>query len=1143
MKENPLYVPITLNVMLLGEPGLEKNLSSCTPNYRFLREDSLFGDELFAGQFATNAECRGAHLHWVMPDALLKGTQNEEGNLEFMELPNRWYVIRLTGSEDAVESKAWLVRSDVINSMDDAMTQEGIIKTALPCVRYNEKKGYWEPAGEDEAYYTYVGDVVCQEGEEEKASVGKLTAVTSGDYLFTAMYPNSKTIFGFYDSMNGIQEGTFTYLVCGYYACEESDPFSGKTGIDPDNNLFHWVWKGNVLPQCSLYHGVVWNVKWQGGNHCYQSEEPLQGELVLADTSAAALSCYIQKQCPEEESMERLLNALQAGILPEFDDKNLSDRLQNMEDGLHQRSFRYLEGGSRVFFKKSEECDKTGDFSLLQEEYQGFYALQDKLREWNEKKRIQSDYGKAVYLSWCRYQKEKLEAGSSQQEKELQKNLQSFESLGEELSGLESQVNQLRKDLQSQIAEKGITLETDRENFFVQPTPPVLMFIQKDSDRTYQQGFQGDNQGNLSCRILVVDQLDVFCGQQEIVLQEKDIQKAILPTNGMPLPDWLRPLFIETILLSGDFSVFLANVLKKKVGMEWKVDQLVECIESARRESLRPMEHSFYSWSMPWHPILMEWRCRLALPRSAGKTALSYYSLGDIDLEPNQESFGDKNLLVYGKMLMTPHAPLHLRECLQQLKGNYEEEDISKLEELCDRLENRQIISQQLEGFQDYFLGLQYVPAIPILPIPGDEDSERYASRVQQVMTKIYPISHSGLPVDYFMPIQGGYMKLDQIRLIDSFGQFREIQIEEENVFVGESMRTKEQAEAILPARFLEGIRLNWQWNWAQDISRESINEDTSPVLGFLLCDYLNQDMQIYDSTGTFLGWLEETKNGVRWQNTYFDEEEDGNREEISGYSKLLCLIESMSSWDIDTFRKVLSHMDAHFSSKRQKKHAMTGIANVMVLASASISVEEYGLPVEFWGEKRDSFAYQYGKFTLRIGDRLRDQDGVVAFLEDNGEEKDNFRVLHLCLAKEEAATEDNAVIQENEMMFSLSDFADNGRQDFVFFLDPYKAITITSGLMPVKKVQLTAELFERQLKNIRPYFLAAPILTPPQEISLPVNRLRGRTLDFMEIVSDDSFKAVRKKLKESGIGNLGPDIPQVIEGYLTWREEDEDGR
>lgn len=1143
MKKNPLYVPITLNVMLLGESGVEKNLSSCMPDYRFLGDDCLFGDELFAGQFAAKAERCGAHLHWIMPDALLKGKQDEDGNLEFMELPNRWYVIRLTESEDAVESKAWLVRSDIINSMDDPATREGMIKTALPCLRYDEEKGYWEPAGENQAYYTYVGDVVCQEGEEEKASIEKLTAVTSGDHLFTAMYANSKTIFGFYDSMDGIREGTFTYLVCGYYACEESDPFFDNTGIDPQNNPFHWVWDGDVLPQCSLYHGAVWNVKWQGRDHRYQPDDPLQGELVLADTSAAALSCYIQKQCPEEESLERLLNALQAGILSEFDDKNLSDRLQNMEDGLHQRSFRHLEGGSRVVFKRSEECEETGDFILSQEEYQGFRDLQDKLREWNEKKRIQSDYGKAVYLSWCRYQKEKLETDGSKQEKELQKYLQSFESLGAELSGLESQMDQLWKGLQSQIAGKGITMETDRENFFVQPTPPVLMFIQKDSDRTYQQGFQGDTQGNLSCRISVVDQLDVFCGQQKIILQEKDIRKDILPTSGMPLPDWLRPLFVETILLSGDFSVFLANALKKRVGKEWKMSQLVECIEASRGESLRPMEHSFYSWSMPWHPILMEWRCRLALPNSAGKTALSYYTLGDIDLEPNQESFGDENLLVYGKMLMTPHAPMHLKECLQQLKESYVGEDISKLEELCDRLENRQIISQQLEGFQDYFLGLQYAPAMPILPISGDEDSEGYASRVQQVMTKIYPISHSGLPVDYFMPIQGGSMKLDQIRLIDSFGQFREIQIKEEKVFIGESMRTKKQAEAVLPARFLEGIRLNWQWNWSQDTSLESINGDTSPVLGFLLCDYLNQDMQIYDSTGKFLGWLEETKNGVHWQGSHFDEEEDGKRKEIAGNTKLMSLINSMIGWDMETFRNVLSHMDAHFSSKRQKKHAMTGIANVMALVSASISVEQYGLPVEFWGEKRDSFPYQYGKFALRIGDRLRDQDGVVAFLEDNGEEKDNFQVLHLCLAEEEVETANNVVIQKNEMMFSLSDFADHGRQDFVFFLDPYKEITVTSGLMPVKKVRLAAELFEGQLEKIRPYFLTAPILTLPQEFSLPVNRLRGKTLDFMEIVSDDSLKAIRKELKESDNENLGPDIPQIIEGYLTWREEEGDGR
>ena len=54
----------------------------------------------------------GVHLHWALPDGLIRGMHNEEGS-RFETVPNRWLISRFS-SQNKLE-KQWVVESDYLH--------------------------------------------------------------------------------------------------------------------------------------------------------------------------------------------------------------------------------------------------------------------------------------------------------------------------------------------------------------------------------------------------------------------------------------------------------------------------------------------------------------------------------------------------------------------------------------------------------------------------------------------------------------------------------------------------------------------------------------------------------------------------------------------------------------------------------------------------------------------------------------------------------------------------------------------------------------------------------------------------------------------------------------------------------------------
>lgn len=1140
MRERPLFVPVMLDVLLMGKPGKEEVLADFTPNYSMLDENNLFGDQITNSGFASKQGLPGAHLHWTMPDALLKGRQAADGSIEFPELPNRWIVMRFEvgAHRDRVKRKVWLVQSDAV-TYTDGRTKEGIQKTAIPCLRYDESAGIWMPAGKDGAYYAFLGSEgeLSARDDKEAERFEKLTAVGAGDPLFCAFYPLCQTVFGFYDSLAEETAGTYTYMVCGYYDRETSDPFYGVDAQKIAAQL-GWEWeKGEEAPDSVVCHGTVFDVCWQGSEHGYIDRKGAHLDLVLANTSAEALSCYLQNRVPEVRGMERMLNALMDGLLEEFDNSDQSDSLICLEDALHERQFGYSGAGESFRLQTlGKNTGADGNSSLSGDEEQVVRQVQKLAEQANQAHRCKESYGETVYYCWHQYIRCLTSPFSSEGADVAKEKLQQAQKgFWEEAEKERTCADALQMQVEAaneMLGKKGLGLVEVPERNFAYPNPPVLLMVEEEKERVCREGFQKDENGKLPCRMRTAHALVVELPESSVTLDAKEVETLCEEVTGT-LPAAARALGVETILLGAPFVGILARAALEKSGIpetKERLDETETLIKDAQnRLDDRPFEIALREWEMPWNPIMMEWQVEVTPARTSRKdNTFDFFELGEIDFEASDTAFAGEKITVSGQTLLTPHAPLLLKKRLKKLVEDYGETsgEYMKLKEFAQKLQERQILSQQLTGFSEALQGLRFVPAIPPLPVPGKEETKKLAASVQDVMNHIYPVTRPGMDPTNFLPLRGCTMQLSRFRLIDQFGQYRDVDVSEYYMAVSEALRCDREHTALLPPRFPGGTRLIYHWMSAEDANKRSLGEASTPICGFLFVNVFDHNLQVYDVKGQFLGWLQRTDECIKWR-------------QASGMSRkpedipdrqLRLFVLGVLGWEDAVFERLLAQTDRHFSKRSVAggtENPALCLGNILVLARAAFLMEEEGLHRKFWGQEEVcTNDYEKEEFPLKLGDERRSREGLVGFFVDK-DGKEDYDRLYLCSEEEE--------LQKEQLLYLT---LEDSTRTVTLLLDPYGEVTLRTGFLPVLRERLSPELYRAQMDGIKPLFHLWPFLSPADEIVLPMTEIAGRSLEITWIGKGQKVNV--QELKR-GLPSLLPGTRQeILEGYLSWKEKGE---
>jgi hypothetical protein len=533
------------------------------------------------------------------------------------------------------------------------------------------------------------------------------------------------------------------------------------------------------------------------------------------------------------------------------------------------------------------------------------------------------------------------------------------------------------------------------------------------------------------------------------------------------------------------------------------------------------------------------------------------------------------------------------------IDGHSSATEISLLNEIEHTLStlNTQLKSQQLSGFNQALLQkkqqLQMMVGDPN-PLPNDANkfllqiSNNWAHDAVQDQNTAAP-----RPANVFNPIRGGYMQLTEIKLIDAHGQVRKY-TQEGGTGVG--TLTLKVASGLaaqghdtfmyVPPAITQESRILMRWISAEGSTQESNSIPfTSPICGWVLPNFLDGSLNFYRADGTAIGMVFSSAESATDQKRQYisapglDASNDFDTDFTGVNAQLKNMATAIRAFDKAGFEALLASINTTLptvvpSTFRQDKAAGILMGRPLALTLASFQLDLKGLPANDLGwtpwnteiknnntkaltgpefKERDSAKFTDVSFPVRLGNLNKINDGLVGyFVPEPLGGIDNMDYSHYFAY----TNGDSPVINpdtgnvlnqaDGSMTYQPIKLTANGPTQYAAMLvDPQAPIHATSGVLPVKSIDIPAYFYADALKKISVSFLMAPVLSTQRNVEkgvtvLPIPEEKQGKWVWNQI-SDGSWipkTTVSGKVPTKLTLDFGHQT--IEEGWLTWEPLDD---
>jgi len=606
-------------------------------------------------------------------------------------------------------------------------------------------------------------------------------------------------------------------------------------------------------------------------------------------------------------------------------------------------------------------------------------------------------------------------------------------------------------------------------------------------------------------------------------------------------------------------------------------NELTQLTTRLIREAIAKLPNSdkifaFTKWNgQPWNPLLLEWEVEVfpieyksnidpATGRYQEDFITANYQLveNDVDLSLRQGR-GAWTLAanVYrGRSILTPHAGEQLGRQAQSyiqkqvLPQYYKQAKVLKSKQGSEDLESvinaawewyeskkspllqgnsrgddptitafhawratrdPESLSQSLGGFNDALLMHKQTLQLHVADPLGFADYESFAKGVEKTVSD--SIYNAPEPVNDFNPIRSGMMKIHNLRIIDTFGQIKDLDVK--TIFPAETLDDGTEDPLInLPPRLTQPARVNFRWLSAEEDEQEMNDHPaTTPICGWVLSNNLDHSLMVYDNAGKALGSLIKKDDSVAWAPA------PGGRgtpriDDIPN-RHLKKMVKHIKEWGaaflgdfIVAIDSAVENIEPENFARHQDLALLVG--RPLALVRASVNLELKGLPAthQGWNEFRQNMQFDTRDdngftgvcFPIRIGEYRQFNDGTVGYWKekDDGYEDEVFfapqsdkDVTVKCAHLKTHRTDPEAMVfyqtvQSPPQMLSL-------------LIDPRGVVHATTGIVPVKAISIPPDQYAEALQAIEITFLSTPILTDVGKIHLPLPEEAGYQWSWLQ--------------------------------------------
>lgn len=1130
----------------------------------------------------------GIHLHWSLPDALTKAKEN---GIDFPAVPNRWLITRSKKDDSSsfIIERQWVIESDFLsqdtNSSSINYPQTPPPNTGRP-FRYLGRKiplQIWRPSTRGSNY------------------LNKLTAIGYGEPTFAAFYPNCHSVFGFYDSDYdaGNVPHDLRYDIVGWYSEESNDEFhnalkniGSKTWQNVIQENFAWTVNNDSISSSSpspqrmvCYAQITFNNPLGNTN-------PNNPRLISADTgvsignsSTEALAAHLSSQVsgiPEKfasaQKLENLLEAIQFADSLEQQNLDIGPKLKEKR---HSNTFQPISNGTLWTIRRKDDNSSSGANADIAQKREEVNLSKELALELDKLNQLQSDYDRTqqeiddlrtqIFTDWYKYMLcvYPTEIGSDNYpdidevkyfiEKQdiipLKALIRKSESLQRQRNGVKNDItnslNTINENFTRKTAPAQLELQEIAQPRYYVPNEPIVLFTGNAATPSNRHGQDGrlNSQGFLECQIANLNKQDSFNSKDDINIVRNQIVSILAKqssSNSIAINDWQHQPWNPIILqweveffptrdgnnLDSQSLNYQTNFIERNYALG---DRKIELEAQSNRLSIQKSLSTYSGTtilSSATKPILSE-RIFLYLE----KHLLSdYYRHRNISEDSQNEKHvrdNINNILTYCENNIS-HTDTKAR--LQTLALVYKH--------LLEHQNSN--LSQSLGGFNDALLMHKLTLQTPIADPIGFEPYRTFTeTKVSNAVGQNR--IRAPKPLSGFHPIRAGALKLLRLRLIDNFGVFHDVNIN--NVTTTHELRFGDNPNWVgMSPRLSQPARINFRWlNAEKNIQETNTHPDTTPICGWLLPNNLEDSLAVYDSSGRALGSLyalpdPQNSDLAQWRPT------PGQELGLtianlpnSHLRKTITYIQEQGAGFVANFLTTIDTALKGIDPENYSQHINQSVlmGRPVAIVRANIDLQLLGLPAinEGWNVFRQDLHRSYRetsrftkvKFPIRIGEYHQLNDGLVGYWLEGSE----FQIKGSFYASQSNSQAYRNIVTHHSKPITVNRSIDDPPQYLTMLVDPRGIVHATSGILPTKAISIPSDHYRDALSKIELTFFSAPILGDVNQIDLTLPQEAGYLWSWLEYkdgwTETSTLQTIRKSVFIAAIGEGGDTLWQNL--------------
>lgn len=589
----------------------------------------------------------------------------------------------------------------------------------------------------------------------------------------------------------------------------------------------------------------------------------------------------------------------------------------------------------------------------------------------------------------------------------------------------------------------------------------------------------------------------------------------------------------------------------------------------------------------PWLPIMMHWQLSYwpaqLIPQDAPQQSLDP-GLIMSRLHPGNDSLDAEgvdlvltgsrgaNVTQYqGITFITPHAGY---AAWQQLQAYAKTHPNSPLGKLASQVAPMPLLSQSLAGFHDRFLLRRQTLQLDVADPFCLDDVCDFIQRVRQDVTRFGSRANTLAPMvqDAFCPVRAGLLDLATLWLVDVFGQYRAYQFgpganqvaASRSLSATNMFATQSTAPVFLPPRLSQPAALRFQWLAATSDSVVTGTQlSSSPICGWLVPNYLDGSLMIYDASGVALGSVTQIAGRIAWLGSpanpsAFNQtpQQAFQNQNTHLWAFVQALLARSDPQYLVNFLNTLNDASATIQplgfAQSAQLPVLVGQPLALVRASLALGFmsgpainntwQAFRQNVDSQSASRTTNGHEAVNFPVLLGSVDDPDDGLVGFYLDASQSP--FSTFYSVVPAQGSGIATRQ-IQTVNLSVAGSPIA------LTMIIDPRCHVHATTGYMPAQAVQIPPEMFRDAFAKMAVTFLTAPVLTavppagiahPPVALPLPLPGQQKGQWSWVSVVLEDNAQ----QATVSPTVALKPDQPfsqpsfNLQEGWLSLQDFEE---